>query len=222
VFDEIDNKKSAKASGADSQPNLRRGDAAETAEFDYIDDWGDELPADSAGDGVPLAEITADEKMRRNAHGPVTRALDDFDAYLEDDDDRSADRRERNAASKLGRSKLNLSGSIAAPADVGAGGGAWGYDQPQVSGVFSRYDEETQDPDSGEFDLFEDEKSAPKPERTLRDVVSAHDKKIRRLNKQLAYQKEIIQVISELLVEARVISRHELKKRLRALRNKSS
>lgn len=206
MFDKRADKKSENSADSNEVSKPSRRDAAVTAEFDYIDDWGDES---SEKDG-PSSELKLHAGGAHSAdEDPVTRAVDASDLHTHD-----------YPPSENVPGALSVSGS--APGTPQTGAGAWGYDQPQVSGVFSRYDEETQDADSGEFDLFEDTPSEPsKPEHPLRDVVSTHDKKIRRLRKQVAYQKEIIQVISELLVESTVISRHELKKRLRALREKS-
>lgn len=185
---------------------LRR-DSAVTAEFNYIDDWGDDFGDDETRD-KPSSEL----RLRASARGnddPVTRAVGGMDGGVDD----------YTPSANLSGG-LSVSGSASGQPQAGFRG--TGFDQPQVSGIFSRYEEETRSSDSDEFDLFEDVPSAPvKAENPLQKVVSKHDKQIRRLYKQVAYQKEIIQVISELLVESTVISRDELKKRLQALREKS-
>ncbi|TDP76769.1 hypothetical protein DFR33_102406 [Bradymonas sediminis] len=183
-----------------------RRDSAVTAEFDYIDDWGDDFGDDSTD--KPSAELRLEPNVGGADEDPVTRAVEGADAFGDG-----------FSPSTSVPSNLSVTGSSPGASQAGWG---FGYDQPQVSGVFSRYEEETEASDSGAFDLFEDAPSAPAHvESPLKAVVSTHDKKIRRLHKQVAYQKEIIQVISELLVESTVISRDELKKRLQALRKKS-
>lgn len=180
-----------------------RRDAAVTAEFNYIDDWGDDSEANA---DRPAAELRLQSAAQSADLDPVTRAVHGADFY---DPQRRFD------------AGAGASAVVNTP-QIGAGTWGVGFDQPQVSGVFSRYEEETQGGDSDEFDLFEDLPSEPtQPENPLKEIVSTHARQIRRLHKQVAYQKEIIQVISELLVETRVIDRAELKKRLRALRQKS-
>ncbi|QDG49838.1 hypothetical protein FIV42_03510 [Persicimonas caeni] len=225
-----ESKKAANKGGEDDEVLL--SDVAVTAEFDYID-LDDESEASEAsnepeapaGADAPMAGITKKKANNNKAStksnsmtdshgGPITRALDDFDSFLDgaDDQDDLASPASPTSGPELVSSDPNLSSG---------GGGAWGFDQPQVSGVFSRYEEETGESDSDEFDLFDEEEGEEPRERTLQEIVSAHEKQLRRLERRVAYQKEVIQVVSELLVEARVISKRELKKRLRALRDKS-
>jgi|GEM_PF-6234822 len=186
----------------DSSKPARR-DAAVTAEFNYIDDWGDDSEANA---DKPAAELRLQSSAQNSDLDPVTRSVNSADFF---GDDHHFD------------PSTGASPALNTP-QIGAGTWGVGFDQPQVSGVFSRYEEETQGVDSDEFDLFEDLPSEPtQPENPLKEIVSTHDKQIRRLHKQVAYQKEIIQVISELLVETAVLDRGELKKRLRALREKS-
>lgn len=147
----------------------------------------------------------------------ITRALDDFDSYLDDpggggqanstDFVDEADSKDMPAPDLANGNRSNP--------------GAWGYDQPQVSGVFSRYEEETSAEDE-DFDLFDEEEGEQPRAKTLQELTSEHEKKIRRLTRQLDYQKQVLQVMAELLVEARVISRPELKRRLKDLRKKNS
>jgi uncharacterized coiled-coil protein SlyX len=214
------------------QEEVLLSDVAVTAEFDYIDldDESEVSEAEASSDASgspkgaspPPSGVTrkkragdkpnkpdAAQKKNGASDGQITRALDDFDSYLDDAEEGDGD-----LASSNNGPSLVTDPNLSSP-------GAWGYDQPQVSGVFSRYEEETQESDSDEFDLFDDEESEQPRDRTLQDIVTAHEKQLRRLEKRLVYQKEVIQVVSELLVEARVVSKRELKKRLRALRDKS-
>lgn len=230
VFDDIDEQKGSSDSEG-SEP--RQSDAAVTAEFDYISMESEAEEVEEQGpDAAPAAGINPNRGPQRKSpppspnegqDGPITRALNDFDAYLDAQNDGGSEFAgpRPQGGPDLSRSEVNRGASGFDGGSSGAGG-AWGYDQPQVSGVFSRYDEETRESDSDEFDLFEEDESEQQRERTLQDIVNGHEKQMRRLKKQLAYQKEVIQVVSELLVEARVISKRELKKRLRALRKKDS
>ncbi len=210
------------------RPNARTSDVAVTAEFDYIDDWDDDSEAsESSGDEPPKHKNEAAKaginrggrksKKPNGSQGPITRALNDFDLSLDEDDEDD----QPPSGPEIASLDPNLSSSAFDRRD--GSGAAWGFDQPQVSGVFSRYEEETGDNSSeDDFDLFDEDNGPKQRERTLQDIVSTHEKQIRLLEKRLAYQKEVIQVVSELLVEARVVSKRELKKRLRALRDKQS
>ena len=237
-----DNDDTKQREETDSDESLLN-DVAITAEFEYQEDW-ESLKGMSASDSdaekdqAPQAsklkgrgEKSEDDqsKKRRDpaakasssdseGEDSITRALDDFDSYLDGSEGGGG---QANSADFVDEAD---SRDIPAP-DLANGNrsnpGAWGYDQPQVSGVFSRYEEETSAQDE-DFDLFEvDEGEEPKA-KTLQELTSEHEKKLRRLNRQLDYQKQVLQVMAELLVEARVISRPELKRRLKDLRRKNS
>lgn len=214
MFEKNDKKDNA-ASGraqSESQAGVGRGDAAVTAEFDYIDNWGDDLiEIDGAEEHALVSHDVRLSARNLGADDPVTRAMDGAGAYLEE----SFWRAGQDEASRMG-ARAPLAG---VPADIANSSGAWGYEQPEVSGVFSRYEEESADAESEPFDLFEEEQRAPhNPEQLLHEVVREHERAIRRLTRQIDYQKEILQVLSEMLIGAGVISRHELKRQLRALR----
>ncbi|MFW5967562.1 MAG: hypothetical protein ACOCV2_08600, partial [Persicimonas sp.] len=214
-----------------------KADVAQTAEFDYVDDWSEEEDSEpdsksNSQSDAPMAGLNPNrparvgdrskppqdaedgeqDESKEKVGGTVERALDGFDAFLDEESEPSA-----GSSADLSSSGLSSSGLRADNSGVGFESG-----NSQASGVFSRYDEATEAAPSGEFDLFEEDSGAAPREQTLQDIVNAHEKKIRRLKKRLAYQKEVVQVVSELLVEARVISRSQLKKRLRALRDKNS
>ena len=53
---------------------------------------------------------------------------------------------------------------------------------------------------------------------TLQEIVEMHNRKINSLREESQRQREVIQALADLLVEARVISRRELKKKLREMR----
>jgi hypothetical protein len=87
---------------------------------------------------------------------------------------------------------------------------------------------EEQGPPSGElrashlgaspsFDLF-DEESEPLSEGTIHAVVERQQKQILSLKDELQRQREVIQVLAQMLTEARIISKRELKRRLQVAR----
>jgi uncharacterized coiled-coil protein SlyX len=210
--------------GETDQDEVALSDVAVTAEFDYIDldDDSEVSEAESADEAEGSSE--SPEKKNGVSDGPITRALHDFDSLLDDEGEGEGDDDGDLASANRG-SSLVTDPNLSSPGGMSSSGGmassdGWGFDQPQVSGVFSRYEEETSEAASDEFDLFEDDEGEEPRERTLQDIVNAHEKQMRRLEKRLVYQKEVIQVVSEMLVEASVVSKRELKKRLRALRDK--
>lgn len=217
-------------------------DVAITAEFEYQEDWDsiDDIGAskeeNGTGDGgaapaepppTPGAESSSSAESRERTRereqasgerDSISEALNEFDSYL--DEQGSANPGQSGSGDFEHQED---SGNMPAPNLNGnhSNSGAFGYEQPQVSGVFSRYEEETSATDE-DFDLFDDNDTVEPHEKTLQELTSEHEKKIRQLNRQLDYQKQVLQVMAELLVEARVISRTELKRRLKALRRKNS
>lgn len=215
MFNKNKKKSSAGHRASDAPRSPARGDAAVTAEFDYIE-WDEELADEQpeTPEPAPAAEVRFKRRAKSSVGEPRAPGTDELKGY----------NAEGSAPASAPREPRRLSSAGGAPREPTRSSAGWGFEQPQVSGVFSRYEEETGGGRSGEFDLFaeEEQQEEERPEQTLRDYVAQHNKEIRRLTKQVAYQKEIIQVISELLVESQVISRDELKRQLRALRNKST
>lgn len=235
-----DNDKDNREDEGESNESLLN-DVAITAEFEYQEDWDSlrDLPESEEDEKNGRAKSDQEdksakktrsgassdqknnEKTRETSQGDsISRALDDFDSYLDEDSDgrggqaNSADFVDEADSREMPAPDL-ANGNRSSP-------GAWGYDQPQVSGVFSRYEEETSSNEEEDFDLFAEDSSDEPQTKTLQELTSDHEKKIRRLRRQLDYQKEVLQVMAELLVEARVISRRELKRRLKELRHKNS
>lgn len=76
-------------------------------------------------------------------------------------------------------------------------------------------------PHSGSFSLFEE----PAEEQTgqsvtLQEIVERHHQQIKDLKSEAQRQREVIQALADLLIEARVISRRDLTAKLQALRKK--
>jgi hypothetical protein len=148
---------------------------------------------------APLAAANAPE----NGSG-ISGALDEFDAFLD----------EKHAES----SGFGLS-------NWGKGAGRSGFASPpgfsledSDSSALSRH----QKPSSDGFDLFDDPAPAKteEPEMTLREIVEQNRRTILRLEREIEHQRNVLQTLSDLLVEARVLSRRQLKERLMALRKK--
>jgi hypothetical protein len=96
----------------------------------------------------------------------------------------------------------------------------WGWEE---SGQQSRGQAPSQPPEPAAqetgFSLFEQsEEPQPKAQMTLQEIVEMHNRKINSLREESQRQREVIQALADLLVEARVISRRELKKKLREMR----
>ncbi len=70
------------------------------------------------------------------------------------------------------------------------------------------------------FDLFE--ASAPERvhEMTIQDMMQAHEDRIAKLKEEAKAQREVISVLVDMLVEARVISKREIKGRLKEIRRR--
>ncbi len=74
---------------------------------------------------------------------------------------------------------------------------------------------------SGTFSLFDN----PEPEHrdeniTLHEIVEKHHQQINNLKSEAQRQREVIQALADLLIEARVISRRDLTSKLQSLRKK--
>src|SRR5690554_1401171 len=136
--------KNGQKEGQDSNDASKpaRRDAAVTAEFNYIDDWGDDYGDSEANADKPAAELRLQASAHSSDLDPVTRSVNSADIF---GDDHTFD-------PSTGVSPSDL--AALSPPQIAAGTWGVGFDQPQVSGVFSRYEEETQGVDSDEFDLF--------------------------------------------------------------------
>ena len=76
--------------------------------------------------------------------------------------------------------------------------------------------------DGGGFDLFEPSVPEQRRDATIQDIVSSHEEKLSKLKEEARAQREVISVLVDMLVEARVISRRELKGRLKEIRRRRS
>ncbi len=166
---------------------------------------GDADFLDSGGPTRAVSDATGFQFISDSAD--FAHALDNFDAALEESMPLSFDSgfgRGSNLEHRTGSDLHSLSSLRLAndPAGLREGGPS------SVLGA-------SQD----EFDLF-DEPGEKKEETvlTLQQIVEQNHQKIRRLEREVEHQRAILQTLADLLVEARVISRKQLKDRLKALR----
>ena len=93
----------------------------------------------------------------------------------------------------------------------------WGWDES--NGGQQQSPPQPPEPQTSGFSLFEqEEEPKTKGQMTLQEIVEMHNRKINSLREESQRQREVIQALADLLVEARVISRRELKKKLAQLR----
>ena len=96
----------------------------------------------------------------------------------------------------------------------------WSFDDPEPSRSAERIPERTAErkaaqPRAG-FDLFDEPRAQERPrELTLQEIVERQQERLAKLSEELQRQREVIQVMADLLVEARVINARDLKQRLR-------
>ena len=171
-----------------------------------------------------------DEKQTADDSG-LAGALEEFDAELEeaDDDELDSDPELTEPGSSVNWGEYQTDDDSAFPG-LNAGNSTSGF-QSEDSGHGSRPDgaaasgarrhEESGvfpvDRGGGDFFDFEDEER-DKEEVTLAEVVDRQRHIIRKLEREIEYQKGILQTMAELLVENRVISKRQLKSRLRAFK----
>ncbi len=70
------------------------------------------------------------------------------------------------------------------------------------------------------FDLFEPSAPERARETTLQDIIQVHEEKIAKLKEEARSQREVISVLVDMLVEARIISKREIKGRLKEIRRR--
>ncbi|RDV38848.1 hypothetical protein DV096_08605 [Bradymonadaceae bacterium TMQ3] len=153
--------------------------------------------------------------------GDMAGALNDFDAQL----DASSDAYEQSNSSRLNASGFERRGRTGNPSQYRRTG----------SGLIPLDPNQSAAPgfDSGESGLFpierqsfgfldNEETDGAENEPTLAQVVARQRQHITRLEREVEYQKAILQSLAEMLVEARVLSRRKLKARLKELREKES
>ena len=160
----------------------------------------------------------------------IDTALDEFDDFLNDEEPILSPR-----ASFAGRPPTSGSGSGSHSrpgrgqdpgasdfGDLSGGPAFWESEDDNNSRWGWDDDPGPEPPKSGDdFSLFD----APEPppsdrEKTLREIVEMHHDKIRSLKKEAQRQRQVIRALADLLVEARVISRRDLTRRLKKMRDK--
>lgn len=151
----------------------------------------------------------------------ISEALDDFDAELEREEEQplmtarsSIDWGDAASGSEFERSHSGSGALNRNQSGSGALGGRWKepldpYDV-EGSGIFPLEPEGR--------GLLSGMESESQQELTLAEVVERQSKLIEKLEREIEYQKGILQTMAELLIEARVLSRRKLKNRLKALK----
>ncbi|TXD35722.1 hypothetical protein FRC96_10650 [Lujinxingia vulgaris] len=178
--------------------------------------------ASRGGSTTPSPRRSASgHSARERDFGDMAGALNDFDAQL----DASSDAYEQPSSSRLNASGFERRGRTGSQAHYSRTG----------SGLIPLDPSQSAAPgfDSGESGLFpidrqpfgfldNDETDGAENEPTLAQVVARQRQHITRLEREVEYQKAILQSLAEMLVEARVLSRRKLKARLKELREKES
>lgn len=150
----------------------------------------------------------------RASYGGLPSGNGDLDDFLSSEDFGGVDpglMRDPNLTN-LPQASGNISNNPSFWGDGNSSGAAWSKPQPP-----SR--QSRSGGSNPGFSLFDNESEPPpRQDVTIQDIVEHHNDKLRKLRDENKRQREVIQVLVELLVEARVISRRELTKRLKDLR----
>ncbi len=182
--------------------------ALQAGDEDFFDGF-ENIPMESDSDPAVTPESEASETGEQEI-SDIEGALDAFDAELDAESEEeevpiSSTVDWGDAGSGRFSSQAGSSGSGLRSLSTDA---VSNYDV-EGSGIFPL----NRDP-SGFFDLGEETDG----ELTLADVVSRQRRLIQKLEREIEYQKGILQTMAELLIEARVFSRRKLKSRLKALK----
>lgn len=140
--------------------------------------------------------------------GDVDGALDDFDAELDDMDSAGEETGPLSSSASVNWGEHGDGQSQQEPGML-AGSGRSGS-QSGASGIFPV--------DRGQSGVFSFSGAEDDEDLTLAEVVDRQRRIIDKLEREIEYQKGILQTMAELLVEARVLSRSKLKKRLKAFK----
>jgi len=150
--------------------------------------------------------------LRRSANGPG-----DFDDFMND----NVSPREAFPVEDSGLLPYNDPGVMRDPnvADMEASRGGF-FNSGGSARVHAGFGDQEQPQGIAGFDLFDEEDSGQggAGELTLREIVERHNDKLRRAKDEAQRQREVIQVLVDILVESRVISRKELTRRLKEVR----
>ena len=188
-------------------------------EFDFFDDFGDgddieALVEESWSDAVEEVEIGS--PAEEESIDPIDEALDEFDAALDADVDAELDEESSplSSSASVNWGEYDHEPDPGAPlAGAAPPSGRTGKEFERVrskSGIFPVGKD-----DSGIFDLPDERDEG---EVTLSQVVKRQRNLIEKLEREISYQKAILQTMTEMLVEAKVLSKKKVKSRLRALK----
>ncbi len=156
--------------------------------------------------------LRAKSVAETNGSAQIETALDEFSDHLDEEEDRELPPVATSSSVNWGQFGDDDPGQ----ASLGGGsrpdgrtfGGDEGGNTSEESGIFPIERD-------GFFDFDEAEKAE---ELTLAQVVERQRRIIDKLEREIEYQKGILQTMAELLVEARVLSKRKLKTRLKAFK----
>lgn len=144
---------------------------------------------------------------------PMVAALDDFDSFL----DTSKSPMQSSPGSKVAPPALeDLEASPMHEVSLGSGWSSFddGEDDSFGSGFAVAPLSGSTEARAG-FDLFDEKSEVVDRKMTLPQIVERQEKTIQRLLQDMQQQREIIQALVDMLGEARVLNKRDLKKRIR-------
>ena len=196
-----------------SRPGTGAGDRSKPAELEEApEDFFSDLdePAEIDREPQMLEESSVTGGAESSPSDELDEALDDFDAQLGSDES-EAEELLMGGGSSVNWGKFDdESEKAAVRLDSHSGEALVGVAEGSKSGLLPSR--------RGRSGVFEFPDEEPGSDRTLAEVVAQQRKMIRKLEREIKYQKGLMQTLAELLVEARVISRRKLKKSLKAFK----
>ncbi len=145
----------------------------------------------------------------------VAQALEDFDAFLEQADIRPPQAAVTNDEPQDGWGEMGSGFGSGFEVDPTAGAPSQGLQSGFGGGsVFGDF--EANDPSEGRdgFDLFEPSEA----QLTLQELVEQQEKQIQRLHQEVQNQRDVLAVLVDMLVEARILNRKEVTRLVKARR----
>ncbi len=149
--------------------------------------------------------------------------FDEFEALLRDEGPDLSPR-----ASVIGRPRISRRNDESSFGDFSGQNSMWdqvsrhpALNSPPPSSGWNHQEPQPHAEPSGSFSLFDEPSEVQsRNELTLQDVVEKQHQQINKLKSEAQRQREVIQALADLLIEARVISRRDLTRKLQSLRSK--
>ncbi len=215
------------AAADDAQPTRQVELGADNPFMDLVRETAPDEDATSVGADQPKTQVIGDGSDDFFADfdddddsDDLTGALDEFDADLDDDPaEKAEDPPMLSTSSSVNWGDFGDSTSRDPSSRALVAEASPGFDNSSVGRSESVTEESAifpVDRDQSGFFSFPDEEEDD--QLTLAEVVDRQRKIINKLEREIDYQKGILQTMAELLVEARVLSKAKLKKRLKAFK----